>query len=215
MTRQQMVQKIEEVGAVAVIRMADSEKLKKVAEAIHAGGISIIEITMTTPNALAVIADLAASMADIIEVGVGSVLDAETAQRAVDAGARYVVSPVFKPEIIETAHASDVPAMPGAFSPTEIQLAHEAGADVVKVFPADIVGMAFFKGIKAPMPHLKLMPTGGVSLTNAGEWLKSGACAVGVGSALLNKQAINEGNWPQLTKNAMTLKASIETGRQN
>jgi len=214
MSRQQMVQVIEEVGAVAVIRMADSAKLKKVAEAIHAGGVSIIEITMTTPNALAVIAELSKEMSDIIEIGVGSVLSGEIAQQAIDAGARYVVSPIFKPEIITTAHANDVPAMPGAFSPTEIQLAYEAGADVVKVFPADVVGMAFFKGVKAPMPHLKLMPTGGVSLTNAGDWLKAGACAVGVGSALLNKQAIAEENWSLLTENARTLKASIESGRQ-
>jgi len=106
-----------------------------------------------------------------------------------------------------------VPALPGAFTPTEILSAHEAGADIVKVFPADVVGMGFFKAIKAPMPQLKLMPTGGVTLTNAGEWLRAGACAVGVGSALLDRAAIAEGRWEKLTENARTLMESIRQAR--
>ncbi len=122
-----------------------------------------------------------------------------------------MVSPVFKPEIIQTAHEYDLPAMPGAFSPTEILLAHEAGADIVKVFPADVGGMAFFKAVLAPMPQLRLMPTGGVSLTNAGEWLKAGACAVGVGSALLDKRAIAEEKYWVITENAKVLNQSIAT----
>ena len=140
----------------------------RVAEAIAEGGVTAIEVTMTTPNALAVIEDVSRQLGDAVVVGVGSVLDAETTRRAVDAGARYVVSPVFKREIVDEAHRLGVPAMPGCFTPTEILAATEAGADIVKVFPADVLGMAFFKGVLAPMPHLKLMPTGGVSLTNAG-----------------------------------------------
>ncbi|MFQ5648407.1 MAG: bifunctional 4-hydroxy-2-oxoglutarate aldolase/2-dehydro-3-deoxy-phosphogluconate aldolase [bacterium] len=209
-----MVQTLIEGGAIAVIRMSDSSKLRKVAQAIHKGGISAIEITMTTPNALMVIEEIARSMGDTIQVGVGSVLDAETARRAIEAGAQYVVSPVFKPEIIKTAHSYDIPAMPGAFTPTEILAAHESGADIVKVFPADVVGMAFFKAVKAPMPHLKLMPTGGVSLTNAGEWIKAGACAVGVGSALLDKKAIAEERFEVLTENARILKQSLAVTMQ-
>ena len=104
--------------------------------------------------------------------------------------------------------------MPGCFTPTEIQAAHEAGADVIKVFPADILGMAFFKAVLAPMPHLRIMPTGGVSLTNAGDWIRAGACCVGVGSALLDKQAIQDGDFARLTKNAKVLKANIEEGRK-
>jgi 2-dehydro-3-deoxyphosphogluconate aldolase/(4S)-4-hydroxy-2-oxoglutarate aldolase len=103
--------------------------------------------------------------------------------------------------------------MPGAFTPTEIQSAYEAGADIIKVFPADILGMAFFKAVKAPLPHLKLMPTGGVSLTNAGDWIKAGACAVGVGSALLDRQAIEDGDYARLTENARILCASLEAAR--
>ena len=200
-------------GAVAVVRMADSTRLRHVAEAIAEGGVTAIEITMTTPNALRVIEDVARAMGDRVQVGVGSVLDAETARRAVEAGARYVVSPVFKREIVAEAHRLGVPAMPGCFTPTEILTATEAGADVVKVFPADAFGPSFFKGVLAPMPHLKLMPTGGVSLTNAGDWIRAGAVAVGVGSALLDKQAIAEGDWATLTQHARTLRASVEAGR--
>ncbi|MFQ5603011.1 MAG: bifunctional 4-hydroxy-2-oxoglutarate aldolase/2-dehydro-3-deoxy-phosphogluconate aldolase [bacterium] len=214
MQRDKIVQSLLDSGAVAVIRMSDSEKLMRVAEAIHAGGISALEITMTTPNALEAIEELARAMGEIVLVGVGSVLNADTARQAIDAGAQFVVSPIFKPAIIQAAHAQEVPALPGAFSPTEIQLAHEAGADIVKVFPADVLGMAFFKAVKAPLPHLKLMPTGGVSLTNAGDWLRAGACAVGVGSALLDKQAIQEENYSLLTENAKMLNRSISAARE-
>lgn len=199
---------------MAVIRLADPNKLIKVAEAIYKGGVSGIEITMTVPDAIRVIGEASREIGSYMNVGVGSVLNAEIAQKAIDAGARYVVSPIYKKEIIDTAHRNDVPAMPGAFTPTEIQSAYEAGADIVKVFPADVVGMAFFKGVLAPMPHVKLMPTGGVSLTNAGEWLKSGACAVGVGSALLDKKAIASEKYGILTENAKKLMESIITAKQ-
>jgi 2-dehydro-3-deoxyphosphogluconate aldolase/(4S)-4-hydroxy-2-oxoglutarate aldolase len=213
MDRLQLIDTLIKNGAVAVIRMADSEKLLKVAEAVHAGGVSGIEITMTTPNALSVIERLAKKMGDIIQVGVGSVLDAETARMAILSGADYVVSPVYKKEIIRMAHRYDKAAMPGAFTPTEILSAYEAGADIVKVFPADVLGMAFFKAIKAPIPQLKLMPTGGVSLDNAGDWIKAGACAVGVGSALLDKEAIKKGDFKKLTENAQRIRDSILKAR--
>ncbi len=213
MSRQQIVQRIVSEGAVAVIRMQDSKKLIKVAEAIQCGGISAIEITMTTPNALKVIEEVSNEMGDNILVGVGSVLDSETARLAILSGAKYVVSPILKQEIIETTHRYNLPVMPGAFTPSEVLRAHEWGADIVKVFPADVVGMAFFKAIKAPMPHLQLMPTGGVSLTNGGDWIKAGACAVGVGSALLDKKAIAEERYDVLTQNAKILCESIQTGQ--
>ncbi len=211
MNRSEIVKKIKELGAIAVIRMSDTEKLKKVVEAIHNGGVSAIEITMTTPNALNVIEELSKAMGDEILIGVGSVLNISTAVDAINAGAKYVVSPILKIEIIMEVHKYDLPVLPGCFSPTEIQLAYEKGADIIKVFPADVVGMPFFKAVKAPLPHLNLMPTGGVSLTNAGEWIKSGACAVGVGSALLGKKAIDEENYSQLTENAKTLIHSINS----
>ena len=214
MKKEEILEELIRLGAVAVIRMSDSEKLKRVSEAIHKGGVSAIEITMTTPNALAVIENLSKTMGDEIIVGVGSVLDPQTAIDAINAGARFVVSPVFKPDIVDTVKKLNIPVIPGAFTPTEIQAAYEQGADIVKVFPADVVGMAFFKEIKGPMPYLKLMPTGGVTLTNAGDWLKAGACAVGVGTALLDKKAIDENNFKKLTENAEILVKSIAEGRK-
>ncbi|MGK9476095.1 bifunctional 4-hydroxy-2-oxoglutarate aldolase/2-dehydro-3-deoxy-phosphogluconate aldolase [Melioribacter sp. OK-6-Me] len=209
MEREKILESILERKAVAVLRIKEPEKLKRVIEAIAEGGITVAEITMTVPNAIELIKRMSEELDKNIIVGVGSVLDAETARSAIKAGAKYVVSPIFKKEIIEQAHQLDVPAMPGCFTPTEIQTAYEAGADVIKVFPADVLGMKFFKGILAPMPHLKLMPTGGVDLTNAGEWLKAGACAVGIGSALLDKEAIKNENYSVLTSNARQVIKSI------
>lgn len=210
MSREEIVKKIKELGAIAVIRMSDTEKLKKVIEAVHVGGISAIEITMTTPNAIKVIEELSNTMSDDILIGVGSVTDKQTAVDAINAGAKYVVSPILKTDIIAEVHKYDLPVMPGCFTPTEIQTAHEAGADIIKVFPANIVGMDFFKAVKAPLPHLNLMPTGGVSLTNAGDWIKAGACAVGIGSALLDKKAIAEENYSLLTENAKKIICSLK-----
>jgi 2-dehydro-3-deoxyphosphogluconate aldolase/(4S)-4-hydroxy-2-oxoglutarate aldolase len=214
MKREEILKELARLGAIAVIRMSDSEKLKRVSEAIHKGGVSAIEITMTTPNALAVIENLSKSMGDEILIGVGTVTDPQTAADAINAGAQFVVSPFFKKEIVEKVKSLNIPVMPGAFTPTEIQTAYENGADIVKVFPADVLGMAFFKAVRAPMPYLKLMPTGGVTLTNAGDWLKAGACAVGVGTALLDKKAIDENNFSKLTENAMILVQSIAEGRE-
>lgn len=213
MSRTEIVDRIIQNGVVAVIRMKDAAKLIKVAEAIYKGGINGIEITMTVPGAIKIIEEASKTIGKEMNVGVGSVLNAEVAQSAINAGATYVVSPIFKKEIIEAAHRNNVPAFPGAFTPTEIQIAYEAGADIVKVFPADVVGMAFFKGILAPMPHLKLMPTGGVTLTNAGDWLKAGACAVGIGSALLDKKAIENEEYGALTENAKIVMNSINEYR--
>ena len=209
MAKQDILKRIFELKAVAVVRMSNADKLKKVVDAIYKGGVSAIEITMTTPGALQSIESLSKSMGEELLVGVGSVINKQMALDAINAGAKFVVSPIFKNEIIDAAHQNDVPAMPGCFTPTEIQTAYEAGADVIKVFPADVVGMAFFKGVLAPLPHLKLMPTGGVSLTNAGDWIKVGACAVGIGSALLDKKAIEEEDYNKLTQNAITFVNSL------
>ncbi len=211
MTRQQILDELFKRKAVAVIRLQDADKLRKVIEALAEGGVSVAEITMTVPNAIGLIKQITSELKSDIVVGVGSVLNAQVAQQAIEAGAKYVVSPIFKKEIIDKSHEYDIPAMPGCFTPTEIQTAYEAGADVVKVFPADVLGMPFFKGVLAPMPHLKLMPTGGVTLTNAGEWIKVGACAVGLGAALLDKEAIETENYSKLTENAKLVMQSINS----
>jgi 2-dehydro-3-deoxyphosphogluconate aldolase/(4S)-4-hydroxy-2-oxoglutarate aldolase len=209
MNREKIVEEIVKRKAVAVLRIKEPGKLKKVIEALYAGGMSVAEITMTVPNAIQLIEKMSNELDKNIIIGVGSVLNSKTAEDAINAGAKYVVSPIFKKEIIDIAHKYNVPAMPGCFTPTEIQTAFEAGADIIKIFPADVLGMDFFKGILAPMPHLKLMPTGGVTLTNAGDWLKAGACAVGVGSALLDKDAIEKENYSKLTENAKIIMDNI------
>lgn len=211
MPRSEVVKKIIDSRAVAVIRLKDGSKFIKIAEALFAGGVTSIEFTMTTPNAFKLLEEASEVFKENILLGMGSVLTSQDAQRAIDSGAKYIVSPVYKIEVLQTAHKNNIIAMPGCFSPTEIQTAYEDGADIIKVFPADIVGMAYFKAIKAPLPHLNLMPTGGVSLTNAGDWLKAGACAVGIGSALLNQKAIDENNFSVLTENAKILMQSIKS----
>ncbi len=211
MSRVEIVKEIINNGVVAVVRTKHPDKLIKIVEAIYEGGIKCIEITMTVPNALNMITQVRKSVSSEILVGVGSVLDSDTAQKAIDAGAQYVVSPIFIKEIIATAHKNNVPAMPGSFTPTEIFNAQREGADLVKVFPADVLGMSFFKSIKAPMPDLKIMPTGGVTLDNAGDWIKSGACAVGIGSALLDERAIEENNFNKLTQKAQRIMDSINS----
>jgi len=195
--------------AIAVVRLKDAEKLMDVIKAVYSGGISVIEITMTVPNAIELIRKAANELDDDFIIGVGSVLNKKNAEDAIQAGAKYVVSPIFKKEIVDVAHNNDVPVIPGAYSPTEILTAQEYGADIVKVFPANVVGMDFFKAVLAPMPHLKIMPTGGVTLTNAGDWLKAGACAVGIGSALLDKSAIEKRNYDILASNAKKIMDSI------
>lgn len=211
--RAALVDRLQALGAVAVVRLKDPEVLLPVVEAIAEGGVRAIEITMTVPNAIDQIARVRQHFGDDVVLGVGSVLDPDTATKAVAAGARYVVTPVMKPDVVAAAHAAGAAAMPGAMTPTECQAAYEAGADVVKVFPADVVGMPFFKAVLAPMPHLRLMPTGGVTLDNGGDWLRAGAVAVGVGSALLDTKAIAEVRFGQLTDNARRLVASLAAAR--
>lgn len=213
--REKITDRILECGAAGVIRMPEADRLVRVAEAIREGGITAVEVTMTTPGALEVIEAVARRMSDDEEflLGVGSVVDPETVRRAVNAGARFVVSPIFKEEIVEASHRYGVPALPGAFSPTEIQAAHEAGADLVKVFHASTLGKGYCSSVLAPLPHLQLVPTGGVTLSGAGDWIRAGAAAVGVGSSLLDKEAIAEGNFEQLTENARTLRQSIDAAR--
>lgn len=215
MNKEQILQQILQRKAVAVLRVQEVEKLKDIIHALSLGGISVIELTMSIPNAIHVIEQAVKEVTDDVIIGVGSVLTSKIAEDAIKAGAKYVVSPILKKEIIGAAHDKDVPVMPGAFTPTEIQTAFESGADIVKVFPADVLGTGFFKAVLAPMPHLKLMPTGGVSLTNADEWLNAGAVAVGLGSALLDKEAVKSGNYQKLTENAQKVTNSITKAVKN
>lgn len=204
---------MKETGVVGVIRTQSSEKLVKVARAIREGGVRCIEVAMTTPNALKVIEEVSDELKDVL-IGAGTVLDAETARSAILAGAQYLVSPTTDRDMIKMARRYDKIVAPGAFTPTEIMTAWEAGADIVKVFPASRLGPKFLSDVRAPLPQVSLMPTGGVSKDNAADFIRAGAEVLCVGSALIDKQAIAEGNYEKLTENARELIAAVERGRE-
>jgi 2-dehydro-3-deoxyphosphogluconate aldolase/(4S)-4-hydroxy-2-oxoglutarate aldolase len=211
--RQSIVGQIERAGVVAVIRLADGGALRAVADALAAGGVRAIEVTMTVPRAAALINDLARTLPDDFIVGAGTVLDAATAREVIDAGARFVVSPVFRRPVLEACHEKDMPAMPGCFTPTEILDAWDAGADVVKVFPATALGPGFFSDIRGPLPQVRLMPTGGVTRDNAGDWIRAGAVAIGVGTALVDRQAVADGRFDEITARARHLVEAVSRAR--
>ena len=213
MTKLEQIQRIESCGVVAIIRANSSSELIEVAAAIKEGGVDLIEVTMTTPNALSVVSDVAARYGDEVLVGIGSVLDTETARAAMLAGAEFIVSPVTKPDVIEICNRYSKVVMPGAFTPTEILRAWEAGADYVKVFPSSGVGPGYIKDVKAPLPHIPLVPTGGINVSNAGEFIKAGATALGVGGALVNSKVIAEGQFDLLTETARKLVEAVQVAK--
>jgi len=203
-------------GIIAIIRADSGEDLVRVVEAVAEGGIRCIEVTMTTPGALRCL-ELAAvrlSASDIC-LGVGSVLDAETARLAILAGARYVVSPVLAPGVIETAHRYGCPCLPGAFTPTEIFTAWEAGADMVKVFPASLGGLDYIKAVRAPLPNIPLVPTGGVDLNNLAAFVAAGVSAIGVGGNLAGKDLIKAGKFAEITENARKYATALAVARNS
>jgi 2-dehydro-3-deoxyphosphogluconate aldolase/(4S)-4-hydroxy-2-oxoglutarate aldolase len=208
-----VVTAIERSGVVAVIRLTDASALRSVAEALAEGGVRAIEVTMTVPRAVELIAELASTLPPESIVGAGTVVDADTARRVIAAGARFVVGPVFRPAVIEACHGADVPCMPGCFSPTEILNAWDAGADVVKVFPATALGPGFFRDVRGPLPDVRMMPTGGVTRENAGEWIKAGAVAIGVGTALVDRAAVAERRFGEITARARHFVEAVQMAR--
>jgi 2-dehydro-3-deoxyphosphogluconate aldolase/(4S)-4-hydroxy-2-oxoglutarate aldolase len=212
--RADAVRRIEACGVVAVIRLQDGSRLRAVVDALAAGGITALEVTMTVPRAIELIGEIAPALPAGFLIGAGTVVDPETARAAVQAGARYIVSPVFRPAVIEASHAAGAAAMPGCLSPTEILAAWDAGADVVKVFPATALGPAYFKDLRGPLPHVKLMPTGGVSLENAGDWIRAGAVAIGVGGALVDPKLVAAGDYAAITDRAKRFVERVRTARE-
>ncbi|HHZ92876.1 TPA: bifunctional 4-hydroxy-2-oxoglutarate aldolase/2-dehydro-3-deoxy-phosphogluconate aldolase, partial [Candidatus Poribacteria bacterium] len=194
---------------------SDASLLIEVVDAIQAGGIDIIEITMTTPNALGVLEEAVAKFGDEVLLGVGSVLDAETTRISILSGAEFVVSPVTRPDVIETCNRYGKVVMPGAFTPTEILTAWEIGADYVKVFPSSVAGARYIKEIKAPLPQIELIPTGGITIDNAGEFIAAGSSALGVGSGLVNQKIIAEREFETLTENASRLIQTVQEARNS
>ena len=212
--RLETVRAIEDCGVVAVIRLQDPSKLRSVIDALAAGGVRALEVTMTVPGALDLIKEVAPALPREFVLGAGTVLDPETARLAILAGARYVVGPVFNPAVITLCHRYDVAAIPGCFSPTEILAAWEGGADIVKIFPATALGPGYFKDIHGPLPQVRLMPTGGVTLENAGDWIAAGAVAIGVGTALVDRKAIDGGDYAAVTAKAKRLVETVAAARR-
>jgi len=212
MRREDTLQVILESRVIAVIRMTDPEKVLRVVEAVARGGLRAVEITMTTPGALGIIRSLAASKESAAIIGAGTVLDAATAEEVIEAGARFVVSPVTDPDMVRVCRRREVLVAPGAFSPTEIVDAWRMGADLVKVFPATSLGPQFFRDLRGPLPHIRLMPTGGVSVDNARAFIAAGASCVAVGTALLDKALIAGERWDDLAARAKALVDSLRSG---
>jgi 2-dehydro-3-deoxyphosphogluconate aldolase/(4S)-4-hydroxy-2-oxoglutarate aldolase len=212
--RAAVVAAIEDCGVVAVIRLTDPSRLQAVAEALLEGGVRALEVTMTVPRAVPLIETLAATVPAGVLVGAGTVLDAETARQVILAGARFVVSPVFRRDVLDACHRYDVAAMPGCFTPTEILDAWEAGADVVKVFPATALGPGYVRDVLAPLPQVRLLPTGGVTRDNAGQWIAAGAVAVGVGTALVDKAAVEHGRFDAIRDNARHFVDAVRRARE-
>ena len=194
---------------IAVIRMSDAGRIIEVTEALRKGGVNVLEITLTVPGALDIIRALADKRHEGVLVGAGTVLDADTAAAAIWSGADFVVSPITDPGMIAACRAHDTFVAPGAFTPTEIVSAWDKGADVVKVFPATSVGPQYFRDLKGPLPQIRLMPTGGVTIENAKDFIKAGAVAVGIGTALVDKKAVEAGDWNALKERARQLVDSL------
>jgi len=214
MTKNEVLRGIEEIGLVPVVRARSAEFAIRAVEAVLAGGVSIFEITMTVPNAVSVIEKLSAKFGSRALIGAGTVLSAGDAKACIDAGARFIVSPGFDAATVEAVRAKDIAVMPGALTPTEVIAAWKAGADMVKIFPCSAMGGAkYLKALRGPLPQVKLLPTGGVSLTTVHEYIAAGAAALGVGSELVDEAALEAGQDAALTERASALLAAVRSAR--
>ncbi len=209
MTKDEVLGAILETRVVAVIRMKDAARLAGVAAALGRGGVRALEITMTVPGAVGIIRGMAGSKAPGTLVGAGTVLDARTAKDVIAAGADFVVSPITDMETVKVCRDAGVLVAPGAFTPTEIVAAWRAGADIVKVFPATSLGPQFCRDLRGPLPEVRLMPTGGVTVENARDFIAAGAAAVGLGTALVDAKSVEAGDWEALEARARRLLASL------
>ena len=213
MTRDETLKMLRDVGLVPVIRAKSADVLIDVARALLAGGIPVVEVTMSVPGAIDGIRRIVQTFGTDLLVGVGTVTKPEQVEEAVAAGAEFVVGPVLVPEVVAATRQRGKVSIPGAYTPTEIFQAHHLGADIIKVFPASVGGPAYFKALLAPMPYLKLMPTGGVDLSSVGAFLKAGAVTLGAGAALVDARAIETRNWALLTDLARKFREEVRKAR--
>ncbi len=215
MTKQEVAKRVAEIGIVPVIRATSAKQGMMATEAVCEGGIPVAEITMTVPGAIELIAQLVKSMGSSVLIGAGTVLDAGTAQRCVDAGAEFLVSPGFDLETVKLANRLGKLIMAGGLTPTEVITAWKAGSDLVKVFPCGTVGGAkYIKALKAPLPHIPMIPTGGVNLNTAAEFIQAGSTALGVGGELVSAAALASGNKNEIVENARKVVAIVRETRQ-
>jgi 2-dehydro-3-deoxyphosphogluconate aldolase/(4S)-4-hydroxy-2-oxoglutarate aldolase len=214
MNKIDVLQRIRDMGLIPVVRAESADQAMRAVAAIKAGGVSVLEITMTVPGAIDVIEELAAAFGSEALIGAGTVLDPETAARCIQAGAQFIVSPALNEETITCCRTNDVAVFPGALTPTEVVRAWNAGADAIKIFPAGAVGGAsYLKALKAPLPQIELIPTGGVSLKTAADFIKAGAMALGVGADLVDPKALREGNEELITERARQFIEIVQTAR--
>ncbi len=212
-SKSDIISRLTNPGIIAVVRAKRADQIIPLAEVLVAGGIIAVEVTMTTPNAIVAIAEARKKLAGRALIGVGTVLDVATCRAAIEAGAEFVVSPILRPELVPVCHAAGVPIMLGAYTPTEAQLAHEAGADFVKIFPADGLGPKFIRNLLAPLPHLRLVPTGGVDLHTIADFLQAGCAAVGAGGSLISAKILETDNWTELTQRAKEFVGAAQRAR--
>lgn len=214
MTKSEVIQRIREVGVIPVVRASSAAEAVRVVEAIKAGGISILEITMTVPGAVQVIAQLVKRFGGETVVGAGTVLDPEVAQACISVGAQFIVSPALNLDTIKCCRDQEIAIMPGALTPTEVVTAWNAGADFVKVFPCGAVGGAsYIKSLKAPLPQIELVPTGGVNLNTAASFIHAGAAAIGVGADLVDVKAIRNGESQKVSEAARAYVQAVRAAR--
>jgi 2-dehydro-3-deoxyphosphogluconate aldolase / (4S)-4-hydroxy-2-oxoglutarate aldolase len=213
-TRAEVVAQIIERCLIAVIRADKPEQVLPICDALVGGGLTTLEITLTVPNAMDLIREARAKFDQNVLVGAGTVLSADGCRTAIQVGAEFVVTPVLRPGLIAIAHDRDTPIMLGAYSPTEAWNAQEAGADFVKLFPADKLGPGYVRSLRAPMPTLRIVPTGGVDLQTVGEFLRAGCVALGVGSALLTRDIVAGSKWGELTSLAQKFVEAVTEARK-
>jgi len=213
MSREDDMRRVLDCGIVAVVRSAESAPLVDVCRALADGGVDVAEITFTVPDALDVLKAARKALGDRMLLGAGTVLDPETARAAFLAGAEYIVSPSLDLEVIAMARRYGKLVMPGCFTPTEITKAWQAGADNIKVFPAEVVGPAFFKAVRGPLPQVRMMPTGGVDLNTAASFLEAGACCLGIGSQLIDPKAVSSRKFELISEKAAKYRDIIKAHR--
>ncbi len=213
MNKAEKLNLMHETGVIAIMRANSSEQLIAAADAIKQGGVRVIEVTLTTPGALEVIKEAARRYGPEMLFGAGTVLDTATARAAILAGAGFVVAPTLNLEMIALCNRYGIPVAPGCYTPTEMLTAWEAGADLIKLFPADVGGPGLIKAIRAPLPQLNIVPVGGVNLNTAAEFIRQGAFAVGVGSSLVSQKLLDSGDMAELTRRAGAFMAEVKKGR--